>query len=143
MKFIERQFSKHYRAIECALFVMHEPPAFAHTVGCDVHRQQECNCIYQMQLYRATAAAIIEPDGLVFSGVAICSPSDHFVKATGRQKAIGRAFQSYLKRRALVIGHDLLAATRGEKDSSESVIDVLKNVLAYQILEKKKDMGFL
>ena len=47
--------------------------------------------------HRATGAAIILPDGRVSIGVAVCSPADQFVKATGRQKAIGRAYQTMRK----------------------------------------------
>ena len=88
MKLETYQFSKRHAALECAIFVVFEPdhkrlhaytPAFKRGYGC---------------VLRGTAAAIILPDGRFWVGVTLCSPSDPFVKATGRAKAIGRAYQA-------------------------------------------------
>lgn len=82
MQFDTRQFSKRFPKVTCSLFVIHEPLPI-HT-----------------SMHRGTAAAIILPDGRFWIGVALCSPCDQYVKATGRQKALGRAFQ------ALMAGQD-------------------------------------
>lgn len=75
MKFEMRRFSKRFPEFECAVFVIHEPYA-------------------KDMAHRGTAAAIILPDGRFWKAVALCSPSDPYVKATGRSKAVGRAFQA-------------------------------------------------
>jgi|HubBroStandDraft_6_1064221.scaffolds.fasta_scaffold476397_2 hypothetical protein len=76
MKFELHQFSKRFPPLECAVIVLHDPP----------------------RAQRGTGAAIVLPNGRAWLGVAICADGDTFVKATGRQKAIGRAFRSYMKR---------------------------------------------
>ena len=92
MKFETYQFSKRHAAVECALFVVFEPSIAGKTLieydpahGIPSHASLK---------YRGTAAAIILPDGRFWVGVTLCSPSDPFVKATGRAKAIGRAYQA-------------------------------------------------
>ena len=99
MKFDYRQFSKRFPAIECAVFVIHEPPQVPSMADCMKH-DPVLGSLYpegnNHWLYRGTAAAIILPDGRFWVGVCLCSPSDQFVKVTGRNKAIGRAFVKYL-----------------------------------------------
>src|SRR3990167_1731210 len=89
MNFTEHKFSKRFPPVTCAIFVVHEPQALNVTsdTGFDLRT-------VPARVYRGTAAAIILPDGRFWVGVTLCSPSDPFVKATGRAKAIGRAYQA-------------------------------------------------
>lgn len=96
MQFEEHQFSKRFPKITAALFVIHEPIY----LGCLGTKVNTDGSVDQKNLepitggHRGTAAAIILPDGRFWAGVALCSPADPYVKATGRQKALGRAFQA-------------------------------------------------
>src|SRR3990167_4072654 len=91
MNFTEHKFSKRFPPVTCAIFVVHEPQALNVTsdTGFDLRT-------VPARVHRGTAAAIILPDGRFWVGVTLCSPRDPFVKATGRAKAIGRAFVKYL-----------------------------------------------
>ena len=80
MTFNSYQFSRRFPLLECAVIIIHDKPKAG---------------------YRATGAAIVLPDGTVYCGVSVCSPKDQFVRATGRNKAIGRAFQEYRKEQPL------------------------------------------
>ena len=49
---------------------------------------------------RVTVCLLRQPDGLVVArGVAICSPTDQFVKKTGRNKALGQAMLAFVHRK--------------------------------------------
>lgn len=91
MKFESRTFSRRFPAVECAIFVVHEPEL------CLVFRPDEPPKMVSSAVpeYRGTAAALILPDGRYWIGVTLCSPQDQFVKASGRAKAVGRAFVEY------------------------------------------------
>lgn len=83
MRFEPRQFSKRFPPVTCALFFVTDSP-FSY------------DAVLEMDLptvYRATACAIILPSGSVYVGVALCSPSDQYVRKVGRAKALGRAAQ--------------------------------------------------
>jgi len=70
----------------------------------------------------------------VYVGVSVCSVHDQFVKATGREKALGRAFQQLQKGQ----GIDLMV--NGAMSAVEVVAD-LKALLADWIVRKKGSMG--
>ena len=126
MKFEKRQFSKRFPAVECALFVVHEPDHKSlHTYTPTF----KCGAEYEL---RGTAAAIILPDGRFWVGVCLCSPSDQFVKVTGRNKAIGRAFQkrSHFADGAIKITDEALAM--------KLEINSLKTILERNITQAKK-----
>lgn len=91
MKFTEYTFSKRFPAVECAVFVIHQPANHRPWIEYDPHTGVPD--VVAMR-YRGTAAAIILPDGRYWTGVALCSPSDPYVRVVGRQKALGRAFQA-------------------------------------------------
>jgi hypothetical protein len=112
MKFTEHTFSKRFPPVECATFVIHESAE---------------------EPYRATAAAIILPTGMVYVGVSVCSVNDQFIKSVGREKALGRAFQQLRKND----GNQLMF----DGDDGSNAIDDLKELLAEKIALKKKGMG--
>lgn len=80
-KFETVQFSKRFPAVACAITVLHEKP-FVVTAQTGPTGPRG----------RVTGAAITIPDGRTWVGACMCAPSDHFVRATGRAKAIGRAY---------------------------------------------------
>lgn len=122
MKFTERQFSKRFPPIECAVFVMHEPALSSPMLVISPE-------------YRATGAAIILPYGAVYVGVSVCSPEDQFIKATGRSKALGRAFQAMRKS---------TAPYRVPLDSNyANPIPLIKSYIEKSIATKKDGMGLL
>ena len=82
MKFERRKFSKQWPEVECAIVIV---------------RESGSNMSIAPYVSRGTAAALILPGGACFTGVALCSPADNFVKATGRARATGRAFQAYIQ----------------------------------------------
>lgn len=128
MKFNKHKFSNRFPALDCAIFVMHQPsdPGRYELVGGGHLSYAE---------YRATGAAIILPDGAVYVGVSVCSPEDQFVKATGRSKAIGRAFQAIRKASEpfrVQVGSD-----------SQNPIPLIKSYIENSIAMKKVDMGLL
>lgn len=84
MKFAPIQFSKRFPALTCCVFVQHEK----------VDAFREFNPRAKPS-GRATAAAIVLPEGAAYIGVTICADGDQFVKKVGRAKALGRAFQAY------------------------------------------------
>lgn len=105
MKFEDRTFSKRLPPLNCAVFVLHEPArALDRHVLPDVPTP-----------YRGTAAAIILPDGRFWVGVTLCSPQDQFVKATGRAKAIGRAYRLFQKRQGTLEDGEVELNNNGEE----------------------------
>jgi hypothetical protein len=129
MKFEKRKFSKRFPEIEAAIFVIHEGPHTPERYG----PTSEFNATP----YRGTAAAIILPDGRFWIGVCLCSPLDAFVKATGRAKAIGRAYQ---KRNHFADGAIRIT---DEALTMKLEIGKLKAVLERAIDEAKKRVGIL
>lgn len=59
--------------ITCAVIIYHEPVGTPN---------------------RSTAAVIVMENGDAWYGVAICSDNDQFIKKTGRNKSVGRAYSS-------------------------------------------------
>ncbi len=138
MKFEKRRFSKRFPEIECAIFVVHEPPMPKIAVPKD-----EFPYVENRSVHRGTAAALILPDGRFWIGVCLCSPSDEFVKATGRAKAIGRAFVSMGPKTQ----QDGWFAEAGKipfdvRTNQWATAD-LKDCLQVEIIEAKKKCGVL
>ena len=130
MNFTEHKFSKRFPPVTCAIFVVHEPQALNVTsdTGFDLRT-------VPARVYRGTAAAIILPDGRFWVGVTLCSPMDQFVRATGRNKAIGRAFRR-------MAGNDLSNGNVPfDLEASQWKFDELKACLRVEIDEMKKGEG--
>lgn len=95
VKFTTHKLSKRFPAFEAAIFVMSEPPRALPYVEYDPVAGLPNGKVAAS--YRGTAAAIILPDGRFWVGVCLCSPEDQFIKAVGRQKAIGRVFSECVR----------------------------------------------
>ena len=94
---------------------------------------------------RGTGAGITLPDGRFWVGVTLCSPSDQFVKATGRNKAIGRAYRNARRDRNLLgDGFDVIEFQNNGDEAVNAGTDWsgrLKARLRVEIDEMKKDRG--
>lgn len=123
MKFEKRHFSRRHAPLDCALFVVHEP--------CDATLRDKYGMDLPSHLmYRGTAAALILPDGDYWIGVTLCSPGDQFVKKSGRDKAVGRAYRSALRDHI-----DPFRMPLDTKDYSELMTRILREA----IRQMKKD----
>ncbi len=137
MKFEEHKFSKRFPPVNCAIFLIHEPAWSRPTpasLSLPVH-------------HRGTAAALILPDGRFWIGVCLCAPGDPFVKATGRQKAVGRAYRAFLKQGGGQGGY-----SHGQVTIVEAVndvpfkepriqVDYLKSCMVLEVHHAKKRAG--
>lgn len=131
MKFESHTFSKRFPPITCALFVIHEPPRGPYV---EYDTRGEAPPSHAEIAFRGTAAAIILPDGRFWVGVCLCSPRDQFIKAVGRQKAIGRA---HANARRNQVGYSLIAITENAA-TLEAEIARLKACLQVEINEAKR-----
>ncbi len=126
MKFSTQKLSKRFPEFEASIFLIHEP-----------YRMPGAGDVLS-NAHRGTAAAIILPDGRYWVGVALCSPMDPFVKATGRAKAIGRAYKSMRNEGYLNEYGKLDLADTGTTPEGRHYIDDLKFSLEFVIKEAKK-----
>ena len=118
LRFTFHQFSKRFPALECAIFIIYESA---------------------QEKYRGTEAAIILPSGCAFVGVTLCSPMDKFIRAVGREKAIGRAYQAYRSAENIFVQFDFepeIYVPRSAQDAK--LIKGLRAYLEQAIVEKKR-----
>lgn len=147
MKFTKHRFSKRSPEVECAVFVVHEPAPGPFV------EYDPTQGIPPFLRYRGTAAAIILPDGRFWVGVTLCSPSDQFVKAKGRAKAIGRAWQAtsrgsihtdpgrYTGAQWVFRSHQHGTVELNDGfDGIKHTSDVLKTKLNFEIAEMKRQL---
>lgn len=115
MKFTTKQYSPKHPPIECVEFVIHEPATMALT----------------KPFLRGTAAALVLPSGQVFIGVALCSDKEQFVRAVGRQKAIGRAYSQVLHNAPHMVDIKLPDGVAQLKIAMQAAIMQLRHEVAY------------
>ncbi len=127
MKFEPHKFSRRFPAINCAIVVVHEKSWTSYET-------------FRPRPSRATAAAIIDDDGMVYIGVTLCAEGDQFVKKIGRQKAIGRAA------RAAFLGKNDFSDESMHPLADPTATDAITGVLGRlktAMKEKKRQCGLV